>query len=122
MIFFPQNSTHFWLHCGLVRTLAPTIGYLSYIWRRKECQRCIPFLHHHYFGNYRLLESTLIPPNPESIGERGILSQYSDYKVFHVLHPNLFTPGPWLLWISLVPFSLTRSFKKVLKYMPHGDF
>ena len=97
MIFFSTKSPHFWLHCGFVRTLAPTIGYLSYIWRRKECQHCIPFLHHHYFGKYILLEFTSTPSNPESIGEKGIFSQYSGYEVFQVLHSNLFMPGPCFL-------------------------
>ena len=34
----------------------------------------------------------------------------------------LITPSPWLLLISLVQFSLIRSFKKVLKSLSHADF
>ena len=40
----------------------------------------------------------------------------------NVVLPTLNTPGPWLLRISLTPFSLMDSFKKVLKYLPHAHF
>ena len=44
-----------------------------------------------------------------------------DHSSFNYVKEALSTPGPWLLWISLVPFSLKRNFKKGLKYLPHVD-